>query len=119
MTFAFCSGALRPLHWEGIHKQQRCCYPAPNDVTTTPRRRYAPRTDDGLAMGMESAGTLIVFLGLGWLIDRVLGTQPVFMIIMVVLAMVGKGAKMYATYTTRMKELEAKRVEGRPTGSPS
>jgi ATP synthase protein I len=70
-------------------------------------------------MGMESAGTLVVFLGLGWLLDRWFGTQPVFMIAMVVLAVVGLGAKMYASYTVRMKDLEAKRLEGRPTGSPS
>jgi F0F1-type ATP synthase assembly protein I len=70
-------------------------------------------------MGMESAGTLVVFLGLGWLVDRWLGTQPVFMIAMVVLAVVGLGAKMYATYTTRMKDLESQRLQSRPSGSAS
>jgi F0F1-type ATP synthase assembly protein I len=68
---------------------------------------------------MESVGTLVVFLGLGWLIDRWLGTQPVFMIAMVVLAIVGLGAKIYGTYTVRMKALEAQRLEGRGAGSSS
>jgi F0F1-type ATP synthase assembly protein I len=86
-------------------------------VTTSPRRRYAPRTDDGLAMGMETAGTLVVFLGLGWLIDRWLGTQPVFMIAMVLLAVVGLGTKIYVNYTARMKDLEAQRLQGRAAGN--
>ncbi len=88
-------------------------------MTKTPRRRYTPRTDDGLAQGMESVGTLVVFLGLGWLIDRWLGTQPVFMIAMVVLAVIGLGTKMYAAYTVRMKDLEERRLQGRATGSAS
>jgi F0F1-type ATP synthase assembly protein I len=89
------------------------------DVTKTPRRRYAPKTDDGLAQGMESVGTLVVFMGLGWLVDRWLGTQPVFMIAFVVLAVVGLGAKIYAAYTLRMKDLEQQRLQGRATGSAS
>lgn len=88
-------------------------------MTTSPRRRYASRTDDGLAMGMETAGTMAVFLGLGWLIDRWLGTQPVFMIAMVVLAVVGLGTKIYVTYTARMKYLEEQRLQGRTTGNAS
>ena len=66
---------------------------------------------------MESVGTIVVFLGLGWLIDRWLGTQPVFMIVLVVLAIVGLGAKIYGTYTVRMKALEQERLEGRSAGS--
>lgn len=107
------------LDCDCIHKQQRRCFLHPTDVTEPSRRRYAPRTDDGLAQGMESVGTLVVFLGLGWLIDRWLGTQPVFMIALVVLAVVGLGTKIYATYTTRMKALEAERAAGRASGYPT
>lgn len=85
-------------------------------VTEPPRRRYAPRTDDGLAQGMESVGTLVVFLGVGWLIDRWLNTQPVFMIALVVLAVAGLGAKIYGSYTTKMKELEAQRFDDPSSG---
>ena len=66
---------------------------------------------------MESVGTIVVFLGLGWLIDRWLGTQPVFMIVLVVLAIVGLGAKIYGAYTVRMKALEQERLDGRSAGS--
>jgi F0F1-type ATP synthase assembly protein I len=70
-------------------------------------------------MGMETAGTMAVFLGLGWLIDRWLGTQPVFMIALVILAVVGLGTKIYVTYTARMKDLEEQRLQGRTTGNAS
>ncbi len=116
MALGFASLGVGLLDCEGIHKQQRRCFLHLTAVTEPPRRRYAPRTDDGLAQGMESVGTLVVFLGLGWLIDRWLGTQPVFMIAMVVLAVVGLGAKIYGTYTTRMKELEAQRLDSQSGG---
>jgi len=68
---------------------------------------------------MESVGTLVVFLGLGWLVDRWVGTQPLFMIVFVVLAIVGLGAKIYGTYTARMEALEAERHDTSRVGHGS
>jgi len=74
-------------------------------------RRPTPNggVDSGLGQGMEMALTLAVFLGLGWLLDAWLGTQPGFMIGLVVFAALGQGTKMWFTYDARMKQLEADR----------
>ncbi|MFZ9864260.1 MAG: hypothetical protein ACO3FR_06955 [Ilumatobacteraceae bacterium] len=60
---------------------------------------------------MEMALTLAVFLGLGWLLDAWLGTQPGFMIGLVVFAALGQGTKMWFTYDARMKQLEIERKQ--------
>lgn len=74
-------------------------------------RRPTPggQVDSGLGQGMEMALTLAVFLGLGWLLDAWLGTQPAFMIGLVIFAALGQGTKMWFTYDARMKQLEAER----------
>lgn len=59
--------------------------------------------------GMEIAGTVLVFLGIGWVIDRWLSTTPVFMIGLVVLAVVAQFLKLYYVYNAEMSDLEAKR----------
>ncbi|MFM8946303.1 MAG: hypothetical protein ACKOJC_06280 [Actinomycetota bacterium] len=74
-------------------------------------RRPTPNggVDSGLGQGMEMALTLAVFLGLGWLLDAWLSTQPGFMIGLVVFAALGQGTKMWFTYDARMKQFEADR----------
>jgi F0F1-type ATP synthase assembly protein I len=68
--------------------------------------------DQGLGQGMEMALTVAVFLGLGWLIDLALDTQPLFMIILVVFSVVGQSVKMWFVYDARMKTLEEQRRQG-------
>lgn len=65
--------------------------------------------DAGLGQGMEMALTVAVFLGLGWLADKALGTAPIFMVVLVVFAMVGQSARMWFTYDARMRTLENER----------
>ena len=65
--------------------------------------------DSGLGQGMEMALTVVVFLGLGWLADRALGTSPLFMVVLVVFAMIGQSARMWFTYDARMRTLEEER----------
>ena len=60
---------------------------------------------------MEAAVTLVLFLGLGYLLDRWLGTTPWFMVILVSLAGVGVFVIMKAKYMARMEQLEAQRRE--------
>ena len=76
-------------------------------------RRPTPngQVDSGLGQGMEMALTLAVFLGLGWLLDAWLGTQPGFMIGLVVFAALGQGTKMWFAYDARMKQLEIERKQ--------
>lgn len=60
---------------------------------------------------METALTLALFLGIGWLVDRLAGTTPIFMIVLTVLAAVGVFAKLWYGYNASMAHLEAERAE--------
>jgi F0F1-type ATP synthase assembly protein I len=61
---------------------------------------------------MDLALTVLVFLGLGWALDHWLGTKPVFMVSLVLLAVVGKFVSMYYSYEATMRGLEAERAAG-------
>jgi ATP synthase protein I len=63
-----------------------------------------------LGHGMEMALTVLVFLGLGFALDRWLGTKPAFMIALVVFAMVGQFVKIWLSYERTMKALDAERA---------
>jgi F0F1-type ATP synthase assembly protein I len=67
-------------------------------------------TDDKLGKGIDVALVTLVFLGLGYGLDRWLDTKPVFMIVFVVLALVGEFVRFWYDYDARMKELEAQRA---------
>lgn len=75
-----------------------------------------PDSNEGIGRGMEFAILVLVFLGVGYLLDRLFGTKPVFMIVFVMLALVGQFASLYYSYDMRMKALEAKRAEGARSG---
>ena len=77
-----------------------------------PQKSRGTGADAGLGQGMEMALTLAVFFGLGWLVDRAVGTQPAFMIGFTVFAMVGQSVRMWVEYDARMKRLEAERKAG-------
>ena len=75
-----------------------------------PSPSYARRTmraDDSLGRGMEAALTLLVFFGIGFALDRWLGTTPVFMIVFSLLAAVGMFGSWKYRYTAQMEALEA------------
>ena len=77
--------------------------------------KLVPRTksidaDDNIGRGMDFALVTLVFLGIGWGIDRAAGTRPVFMIGCVVFAVVGQFVRMYYAYEARMQVLEAERA---------
>lgn len=65
----------------------------------------------GVSHGMELAGSVVVFFGIGFGIDAWLDTTPLFMIVLVLLAVVGQFIKMYYVYSSAMRHLEEKRVE--------
>jgi hypothetical protein len=65
------------------------------------------RTDDSLGRAMEAAFTLLAFFGIGFALDRWLGTTPVLMIVCSVLAAVGLFFAWKARYTAQMEALEA------------
>ena len=78
---------------------------------STPRSKAAPsaKPDSGAGRGMEFAIVVLAFLGVGYLLDGLFDTKPVFMIILVVLSLVGQFASMWYGYDARMHQLEAER----------
>lgn len=73
----------------------------------------ATNSSDSLGRGMDVALTLLVFLILGWLLDRWLGTAPLFMIVLTVVSSVGQFIRMKYVYDAHMQRLEAERLAGR------
>ena len=81
-----------------------------------PRQPVRPvRSDDNLGRGMDFALVTLVFLGAGYGLDRWLDTQPMFMIILSIVALVGLFARMWFDYEKKMVRHEADRVAQRTT----
>lgn len=66
-------------------------------------------TDDAFGRGLDMALTIVVFAGLGWLVDRWLGLFPLFTIVLLALGAVGLFAKVKYAYDAQMDELESER----------
>lgn len=64
---------------------------------------------ESVGRGMDTVITLVVFLGIGWLLDRWLGTTPWFMIGLFLLAGAGTFVMLKVRYTATMEALEAER----------
>ncbi len=82
---------------------------------TKPR---ATGSDDTFGRGMEIALTVLLFFGVGFAIDSWLGTKPVFMITLTVLASIGFFVGIKYQYAARMEQLEAERLERANAGRP-
>ena len=76
------------------------------------QRKIAEHQQSGqtLGRGMDFALVVLVFLGIGYVLDRWLGTRPAFMVGLVVFSVVGQFIKMYFEYTAQMKVHEAERL---------
>jgi hypothetical protein len=70
----------------------------------------APRSDDTLGRGMDAALTVALFFGIGFALDAWLGTRPIFMIALTLLAALGTFLSLKYRYDARMTELEAERA---------
>ena len=66
-------------------------------------------TQDSLGLGIEAALITLLFFGLGYGLDRLFGTTPIYMIVLTVVGAVGLFAKWKYRYDDRMNELEAER----------
>jgi F0F1-type ATP synthase assembly protein I len=73
--------------------------------------------DDNLGRGMDMALVTLVFLGIGYALDRAFGTKPVFMIGLVVFAVIGQFVKMWYAYDSAMQRLEDERRVGATAGA--
>jgi len=67
-------------------------------------QRNGPELATLLSLGAATAGILVVGLGLGWLVDEVVGTLPVFTLAGLALGIVGAGVLIYTKFTTFLKE---------------
>ena len=79
------------------------------------RRVLAPGIGDTLARGFEWAATIAIFLGLGFLLDRILGTTPIFMVVLFVFALVGQIVRAYFHFGDEIdREATARRALAQP-----
>lgn len=62
---------------------------------------------------MDFALVILVFLGIGALVDKWLGTWPAFAIGLVIISVVGQFVKMYYEYNATMEQLESERAAAR------
>jgi len=88
-------------------------------LTTTPKS-VRTNSDESLGHGMDAVITLLLFLGVGFVLDSVVGTMPVFMIVLTVIGSIGVFARFYYQYEGRMAQHDADRLAklaGRPTSS--
>jgi F0F1-type ATP synthase assembly protein I len=69
--------------------------------------RRALAGGETFAKGIDFVGVLLVFFGLGWLLDRTFGTTPWIMITLGVVGLVGQFVRMYYAYDAEMREHEA------------
>ena len=77
--------------------------------------KLVPRTkpidaDDNIGRGMDFALVILVFLGIGWALDRAFDTRPMFMIGCTVFSVVGQFVRMWYAYDARMSQLESERT---------
>ena len=82
------------------------------------RRELNRGFGDTLNRSFEFVVVALMFLGAGWLVDRWLGTDPVFLVIFVVVGFIGQGARMWYRYDAEMRTHEANLVARRADGSP-
>jgi F0F1-type ATP synthase assembly protein I len=69
--------------------------------------------DDGWARAIELVVTPGVAAGIGYLIDRWLGTFPAFTIVFLVLAVVATFIKLWYAYDAKMRAIDAASPWGR------
>jgi F0F1-type ATP synthase assembly protein I len=62
---------------------------------------------NALGLAVEMVGTPMLFGLLGWVLDRWLGTSPLFVVVLFVFGIVGMALKTYYAYVEKMKQHEA------------
>jgi F0F1-type ATP synthase assembly protein I len=82
-------------------------------MTPDDTRSFFQQEDDAWSRAIELALTPVVAAGIGYAIDRVVGTVPIFTIVFLVLAVIGTFVKMYYAYDTKMKAHDAESPWGR------
>jgi F0F1-type ATP synthase assembly protein I len=82
-------------------------------VDLNDKRDFYNGFGDGLARAFEYAVTPAIFGFLGWLLDRAVGTVPLFTIVFALLCVVGMFLKTWYTYDAMMRAHDAESPWGR------
>jgi F0F1-type ATP synthase assembly protein I len=90
-----------------------------DDVEQNDKRGLYNGFGDGLAQAFEFAVTPAIFGVLGYLLDRALGTVPIFTIILALLCVIGIFLKTWYVYDAAMKVHEEEAPWARRGRSPS
>ncbi len=79
-----------------------------NPKNTSPKNNRAS-TSEPLGQGFDAAVIVVMFFGVGAGLDRLVGTTPLFMIIMAVFGAIGVFIRYWYMYDARMAEHETQR----------
>jgi F0F1-type ATP synthase assembly protein I len=86
-------------------------------VQLLPTKRTVERVgaagNEGVAKGIDFVFVLLFFAGLGWLVDRALGTRPWFTLGLFALGIVGQFARLWYAYDAEMTREEQRLAERR------
>lgn len=99
----------------------RAVVAAASGTTINPldRAGYAQATSkgygDAMGRGLELALTLVVFGGIGWLIDHLADTSPIFTLLFSVVGFAGIGVKLYLGYDLEMRQHDQGATWSRPS----
>jgi len=78
-----------------------------------PKKKQAlTGSSDSLGRGPEMAISVLVFTVIGLVVDRTVGTTPLFTIGLVVFSVIGNFARLYYTYGTHIEALTEQRLQG-------
>lgn len=84
------------------------------------RAGYAQHTSAGygnaMGRGFELTLTLVVIGGIGWLVDRLVGTSPIFTLTFALLGFAGIATKLWLGYDLEMREHEEGAIWNRKPG---
>jgi F0F1-type ATP synthase assembly protein I len=76
--------------------------------------------NESFGRAIELAATPVLFGAAGWWLDHRFGLFPVLTVLLVVLCLIGMGARMYYAYEASMQAHEAAAVWGRkPAAGPA
>jgi F0F1-type ATP synthase assembly protein I len=82
-------------------------------MTPDDTRNWHQAEDETWSRAMELALTPVVAGGIGYVLDRILGTVPLFTIAFLLLAVIATFIKMYYAYDAKMKAHDAESPWGR------
>lgn len=72
-----------------------------------------------MTLSLDVAVVMLIFFGAGFLLDRWLGTTPIFMIALTLIGAVGLFLRFKVQYDSKMEALEAqRRAPRRPAADP-